>query len=140
VTRCNSLQRIATHCNTPGEPRQDEEESRQDEDDFITLQHTATHCNTLQHAATRQESQDKTKKNLDKFQAARLKALKAKSHKMMKEVRSVLQCVAVCCSVLQCGVVHYSVLQCVAVCCSVLQSVAVCCSVLQCGVIWCSVI
>jgi len=33
--------------------------------------------------------------------------------------RSVLQCVAVCCSVLQC----------VAVCCSVLQCVAVCCSV-----------
>jgi len=37
--------------------------------------------------------------------------------------RSVLQCVAVCCSVLQ-GV---------AVCCSVLQCVAVCCSVLQCA-------
>jgi len=36
--------------------------------------------------------------------------------------RSVLQCVAVCCSVLQC----------VAVCCSVLQCVAMCCSVLQC--------
>jgi len=36
--------------------------------------------------------------------------------------RSVLQCVAVCCSVLQCG----------AVCCSVAQCVAVWCSVLQC--------
>ena len=35
--------------------------------------------------------------------------------------RSVLQCVAVCCSVLQC----------VAVCCSVLQSVAECCSGVQ---------
>ena len=33
--------------------------------------------------------------------------------------RSVLQCVAVCCSVLQCVAVRCSVLQCVAVCCSV---------------------
>jgi len=38
------------------------------------------------------------------------------------ELRSVLQCVAVCCSVLQC----------VAVCCSALQCVAVRCSALQC--------
>jgi len=43
--------------------------------------------------------------------------------------RSVLQCVAVCCSALQCVAVCFSVLQCVAVCCSVLQCVAVCCSV-----------
>ena len=53
---------------------------------------------------------------------------------------SVVQCSAVYCSVLQCVVdapwlystVERSVLQCVAVCCSVLQCVAVCCSTLQC--------
>ena len=39
------------------------------------------------------------------------------------QVRSVLQCVAVCCSVLQC--VAVSGTQCAAVCCSVLQCVAV---------------
>ena len=39
--------------------------------------------------------------------------------------RSVLQCVAVCCSVLQCVAMCYSVLQCVAVSCSMLQCVAV---------------
>ena len=46
-------------------------------------------------------------------------------------VRSVLQCVAVCCSVLQRFAVCCSVLQCIAVCCSVLQCVAFCRSVLQ---------
>ena len=45
--------------------------------------------------------------------------------------KSVLQCVAVCCSVLQCVAVCCSVVQCVAVCCSVLECVAACCSVLQ---------
>jgi len=40
--------------------------------------------------------------------------------------RSVLQCVAVCCSVMQCDAVCCSVLQCATVCCSVLQYVAVC--------------
>ena len=40
-------------------------------------------------------------------------------------LRSVLQCVAVCCSVLQCVTVCCSVLQCVVVCCNVLQCVAV---------------
>ena len=44
--------------------------------------------------------------------------------------RSVLQCVAVCCSVLQRVDILKS--QCIAVCCSVLQCVAVCYSVLQC--------
>ena len=39
--------------------------------------------------------------------------------------RSVLQCVAVCCSVLQCGAVWCSVVQCGAVWCSVVQCVAV---------------
>jgi len=45
-------------------------------------------------------------------------------------LKSVLQCVAVCCSVLQCFAVCCSVLQCVVVFCRVLQceSVAVCCS------------
>ena len=57
--------------------------------------------------------------------------------------RSVLQCVAVCCSALKsemsCSAMASSrqdlccsVLQCVAVCCSVLQCVAVCCSALRC--------
>ena len=71
--------------------------------------------------------------------------------------RSVLQCVAVCCSVLQCVAVCCSVLQCVAVCCSVFLSLAlisvakelsvlwlaqcvVCCSVLQCVAVCCSVL
>jgi len=35
------------------------------------------------------------------------------------------------------GTTHRSVLQCVAVCCSVLQCVAVCCSVLQCVAVRC---
>ena len=39
-------------------------------------------------------------------------------------MRSVLQCVAVCCSALQCVAVCCSVLRCVAVCCSVLQHAA----------------
>ena len=56
------------------------------------------------------------------------------------KTRSVLQCVAVCCSVLQCAAVCCSVLQCAAVCCSVLQCAAVCCSVLQCAVVCCSVL
>ena len=43
--------------------------------------------------------------------------------------RSMLQCVAVCCSVLQCVAVLCNVLQCVAVCCSVLQCVAACYSI-----------
>jgi len=48
--------------------------------------------------------------------------------------RSVLQCVAVCCSV--------AVFQCVAECCRVLQCVAVCCklAVLQCVAVCCSVL
>ena len=41
--------------------------------------------------------------------------------------RSVLQCVAVCCSVLQCVAVWCSVLQSGAVWCSVVQHVAMCC-------------
>ena len=53
---------------------------------------------------------------------------------------SALQCVAVCCSVLQCAAVCCSVLQCVAVCCSVLQYVAVCYSVLQCAAVCCSIL
>jgi len=47
-------------------------------------------------------------------------------------VRSVLQCVAACCSMLQCVTVCCGVLQCVAVCCSIPLRVAACCSVLQC--------
>jgi len=42
-------------------------------------------------------------------------------------VRSVLQCVTVCCSVSQC----------VAVCCSALQCIAAYYSVLQCGAVCC---
>jgi len=38
------------------------------------------------------------------------------------------------------SIVSRSVLQCVAVCCSVLQRVAVCCSVLQCVAVCCSVL
>ena len=45
--------------------------------------------------------------------------------------KSVLQCVAVCCSVLQCVAVCCSILMCVAVCCSALQRVASRCSALQ---------
>jgi len=62
---------------------------------------------------------------------------KKASEEAFSYMRSVLQCVAVCCSVLQ------SVLQCVAVCCRVCCSVAirrlfgVCCSVLQ-SVLQCS--
>jgi len=54
-----------------------------------------------------------------------------------RENRSVLQCVAVCCSVLRCVPVRctYPVVRiiflCVAECCRVLQSVAVCCGVLH---------
>ena len=71
-------------------------------------QHTATHCNTLQHTATHCNTQHYI-------------------HTCMCiRIRSVLQCVTVCCSVLQCVAVCCSVLQCVAVCCSVLQCVAVC--------------
>ena len=58
---------------------------------------------------------------------------------VMKKLKSVLQCVAVCCSVLQCDALCCSVVQCVAVCCSVLQCVAVGCSVLQCVAVGCSV-
>jgi len=82
--------------------------------------------------------------------------LEGKALQTQPQSRSVLQCVAVCCSVLQCVAVCCSVWQCVAVCCcsvlqcvpvpesegkalqtqpqscSVLQCVAVCCSVLQC--------
>jgi len=36
-TRCNTLQRIATHCYTAAH--------------YSTLQHIATHCNALQHSA-----------------------------------------------------------------------------------------
>jgi len=46
--------------------------------------------------------------------------------------RSVLQCVAVCCSVMQCVAVCGSGMQCVAVCGSVMQCVAVCGSIMQC--------
>ena len=46
--------------------------------------------------------------------------------------KSVLQCVAVCCSVLKRVAVCYSVLQCDTLCHSVLQCVAACCNVLQC--------
>ena len=51
-----------------------------------------------------------------------------------RECRSVLQCVAVCCSVLQCinGMVVHTQGAGVDLCCKVLQCVAVCCSVLQC--------
>ena len=50
----------------------------------------------------------------------------------MSYVKSVLQCVAVCCRYTlapQSLVTHYSAAQ---MCCSVLQRVAVCCSVLPC--------
>ena len=46
-----------------------------------------------------------------------------------KDVCSVLQCVAVCCSVPS---LIWILARTSAVCCSVLQCVAVCCSVLQC--------
>ena len=46
--------------------------------------------------------------------------------------KSVLQCVAWCCSAVKCVAVRCSVLQCGAVCCSAVQCVAVRCSVLQC--------
>ena len=52
--------------------------------------------------------------------------------KVVGEIGTVLQRVAVCCSALQCVAVRCRVLQCVTVCCRVLQCVAVCCSVLQC--------
>jgi len=67
-----------------------------------------------------------------------------------RELRSVLQCVAVCYNVCVAmssrlarrflGNVSYKVLQCVAVWCSVLQCGAVCCSVVQCVAVWCSVL
>ena len=59
-------------------------------------------------------------------------------------IRSVLQCVAVCCST-QIHDDSYTCArecmhtQCVAVCCSVLQCVAVCYSVLQCVAVCCGV-
>ena len=67
---------------------------------------------------------------------------------LAKESRSVLQCVAVCCSVLQCVAVCCSALQCFAVLCSVLHSVnvearlegTVCCRVLQSVAVLCSVL
>jgi len=55
-------------------------------------------------------------------------------------VRSVLQCVAVCCSVLQCVAMYCSVLHSVAVFCSGLQCVTVFCSVMQCDAECCSVL
>jgi len=54
------------------------------------------------------------------------------SHAYVAVSRSVLQCVAACCSVLHRVAVCCSELQCLAACCSVSQRVAVCCSVLQC--------
>jgi len=57
--------------------------------------------------------------------------------------RSVLQCVATCCSVvpmrwIPVQLTFYSVLHCVALCCSVFRCVAVCCSVLQCVTVCCN--
>ena len=55
-------------------------------------------------------------------------------------IRSVLQCVAVCCSVLQCAAVCCRELQYAAARCSVWQNVAVCCIALQCGTVCCNVL
>ena len=41
---CNTMQRIATHCNTPVHP---DKALWRRQRDCNTLQHTATHCNTL---------------------------------------------------------------------------------------------
>jgi len=141
LSHCNTLQHIATHCNTH----------------CNTLQHTATHCNTLRRSTVThvKESYQHVlfcpkciglSRVLDKTERVDI----ILSHVWQYSFAvccSVLQCVAVwqysfavCCSVLQCVAVwQYSF----AVCCSVLQCVAVwqysfavCCSVLQCVAVW----
>jgi len=118
-THCsNTRQHTATHWNS--------------------LQHTATHCYTLQHMYntslnhTHTPPTTYTRVWVTPCVAVCCSVLQgvAHAHKSynthVHESRSVLQCVAVCCSVLQCVAVYCSVLQCIAVCCSVLQLLLPC--------------
>ena len=121
-----------------------------------TLQLIATHCNTLQHVATvvpLPRTRGPATVYCSVLQCVAVCCCVSQCCRPICILSvgycSMLQCVAVCCSVLQCVAVCCSVLQCVAVCCSVLQCVAVlqcaaalfafqvqdvsvCCSVLQC--------
>jgi len=88
LTRCNTVQHTATHCNTL----------------LQHAEHAATRCNTLQCTAQRQAC----------VPIAGSAAAEASLH-CVAVCCTVLRCVAVCCSVLQCAAVCCSVLQCAAV-------------------------
>ena len=112
---------------------------------YNILQHTATHCNTLQHPATHtlqhvatfnsraiaalcvssvRSEHVATQHNALQHTATRdnTRITRSRCTLRVRTTRSVLQCVAVCCSVLQC----------VAVCCSVSsEHAAIHCNTLQ---------
>jgi len=87
ATRCNTLQHTATYCNTLQHTGEEEEATFKSLQRCNMLQHTATHCNALQHTG---EEEEATFKSL----------ASGRGRVEIEDVRSVLQCVAGCCSVL----------------------------------------
>jgi len=100
-----------------------------DEITLITLQRTATHCNALQHSAIHCYIVQHTATH--EITLASVADEITEAARVVLGYRTLLQCVAVCCSVLQSKRSSVGVSQCVAMCCIELQCVAVCCSVIQ---------
>jgi len=133
ATRCNTLHRTATCCNTYLLGEQDM--------DANPVQHTATHCTTLQHSATHTSKEDRTRA-LILFNALQHTStncntlLQTATHTSWEDRTSVLilcllvspacvcaYVVAGCCSVLQCVAQDYRscpiyLLQRVTLCCN----------------------
>jgi len=125
ATKCNTLQHIATHCNTlrsllivaPYTKRNLQNRGRslacEAEYSSLQLQHTATHCNTLQH----------TEKSTDCCHPIRNEA--SLPRKMQRSLNgllcSTLQHTATRCNTLQQEVTHCNALQYVATGCNRLQ-------------------
>jgi len=124
IAHCNTLQHAATHYNTL-------QHTRSGCLHQLELQyHTASHCNTLQHTTTHCNTLEvdvRMKLNRNYDESCRSEA--------DRQVFSVLQCVAVCCSVLSCVAVCCSALQCATF---LLQYAAVRCSFLQCAIVCCT--
>ena len=119
ATRCNTLLHAGTHCNT----------LQQTATRHNTLQHAATHCNTLQHTATRCNTllHAATRSNTLQHIATHCNTLQhtATYRRAVAEAELAVECVCAGWGRSVRAQVHLCVLQRVGACCSVLQRVAV---------------
>ena len=130
ATHCNTLQHTAAHYNTLHHTDTHCNRSCFCSAGFVnTLQHTAAQCNTLHHTATHCITLQHTATGSCFCSAVfgtYSSTFSACEVCRVSEFRSVLQCVAVCCSVSQCVAVCRSVSQCVAVCSRAFPACEVC--------------